>query len=102
MYIVNTSFTVDHTVHARWLELIAGQYFPFLRENGYAEFVFTRVISAEASDHFIYSLQVPVPDLEQYRRLTGEIFREYEQIAGPVFGERVLWFTSLMKRVQLP
>lgn len=102
MYLVNTSFTVDHTVHACWLELMAGRYLPFLREKGFAEFVFTRVISVEASDHFTYSLQVPVPDLEQYRRLTGEVFGEYEQIAGPLFGDRVLWFTSLMKRVELP
>ena len=99
MYIANTSFMVDPPVHERWLELLTKYYIPFLRERGFENPVFTRVLSADAEDHFTYSLQVPVADMEQYGRLSGELFAEYVAVADPLFGERVVWFASLMKRV---
>lgn len=99
MYIVNTSFMVDHSVSARWMELLTKHHIPFLREHGLDRIVLTRVISIEASDHFTYSLQVGIADMEQYRLITEELFQEYVDISVPLFGDKVQWFTSLMKHV---
>lgn len=99
MYIVNTSFVVEAAVQERWLELVAKKYIPFLKKQGFGNIVFTRVVSVEADDHFTYSLQVGIEDLARYGELTGSLFDEYRNVADGLFGERVLWFTSLMKRL---
>lgn len=100
MYIVNTTFVVEPTVQNQWLEIIKDKYIPFLHQSGYASTTFARVISVEAVDHFTYSLQVGVQDMRQYEALTGEIFSNYLGVAEPMFGTKVLWFTSLMKIIE--
>ena len=82
MYIVNTSFMVEPSVHDRWLKFVTEKYIPALRARGFGKVVFTRVLSVDAEDHFTYSLQVNADDMEA------------------LFGQRVLWFNSLMKRVE--
>ena len=61
---------------------------------------FTRVVSVDALDHFTYSLQVGIDDLARYKELTEDIFDEYKTIADELFGDKVMWFTSLMKKVE--
>ncbi len=98
MYIVNTSFMVDPAMHQQWLDLIRKHYIPLIIERGYARPVFSRLITDSIPEHFTYSIQVEVPDIPAYNTLTQEIFSEYTEIAGPLFGDRVLWFTSLLKK----
>ena len=62
--------------------------------------VFTRVLSERTEDHFTYSLQVALEDMAAYRLYAEEIFPEYAGTARKVFGDRVLWFNSLLKRVE--
>ena len=85
MYIVNTSFMVEPSVHDRWLKFVTEKYIPALRARGFGKVVFTRVLSVEA---------------EAYRLIVDELFAEYAATAGALFGQRVLWFNSLMKRVE--
>ena len=49
---------------------------------------------------FTYSLQVNADDMEAYRLIVDELFAEYAATVGALFGQRVLWFNSLMKRVE--
>lgn len=100
MYIINTTFVVEPTVQNQWLDIIKNKYIPFLHQSGYYKTTFCRIISIEAVDHFTYSLQVEASDIEQYNALTGEIFKNYLSIAEPMFGVKVLWFTSLMKKIE--
>lgn len=97
MYRVNTSFVVESSINNGWLDIIIKEYVPFLRKNGFEGITLSRVVSIEASDHFTYSLLIDVENMEQYRALTNELFEEYTTIANPVFGTKVMWFTSLMK-----
>lgn len=99
MYIVNTSFIVDYSEDALWREFIVGSYIPMLRREGFEDIVFTKMISDESPGTFTYSLQVGVPDMDRYRRLTGEIFGRYQAQAGKMFGHKVLHFISLLKHV---
>lgn len=101
MYIVNTTFVVAPEAQQLWLDILKNKYVPFLRERGYTSLVFSRVISAEAVDQLTYSLQTEVEDIPAYQTLTGEIFEEYRRIADPLFGDKVLWFTTLMKKLKL-
>ena len=98
MYIVNTSFMVDPAVQTQWLDLVRKHYIPLIIDRGFARPVFTRVVSEEITEHFTYSSQTEAPDIPAYRVLTGEIFAEYAQIAAPLFGDKVVWFTSLLKK----
>lgn len=99
MYIVNTSFFVNPQAQERWLDILNNKYIPFLKENGFSETVFCRVLSEDTPENFTYSLMVHIDDMGQYSRLTGEIFDEYKTIAVPLFGEDVVWFTTVMKKL---
>ncbi len=99
MYILNTTFVVDGPAHTPFLELMRERYIPLLRQEGFPEMTFTRLIREEPAGEFTYSLQVAVPTLDDYRRVSEELFSEYERIARHRFGEQVLWFTSLLKKV---
>ena len=99
MYIVNTSFMVEPSVHDRWLDFIKKQYIPALAARDFRRVVFTRLLSASAEDHFTYSLQVELDDMDRYRQFSEELFPEYTAIATGLFNDKVLWFNSLLKRV---
>ena len=101
MYIVNTTFVVAPEAQQMWLDILKEKYIPFLRERGYTSLVFSRIVSVEAVDEFTYSLQAEVEDIPAYQTLTGEIFEEYRRIADPLFGDKVLWFTTLMKKMEV-
>lgn len=100
MYIVNTSFFVKPEISGQWLEIINGKYIPFLKENGFNDIVFSRVLSEGNNvDGFTYSLMVHVEDMSQYKTLTNELFGEYTSIAVPMFGQDVVWFITVMKKL---
>ncbi len=100
MYILNTSFMVDYDVHERWLDTFRGRFLPFLRQAGFEAPVFTRVVSGAAEGHFTYSLQIPLADLARYKEYTEEILADYAATIAPAFGEKVLWFVSLLKKME--
>lgn len=101
MYIVNTTFLVESQDQDRWLFIIKNKYIPLLRESGFDRLTFTRVISIEVVEQFTYSLQVAIDNLDEYKMITNDIFPEYTTIASPLFGDRVLWFSSLMKKLDV-
>lgn len=100
MYLINTSFFVDPATQEEWLAVMHGSFIPSLRSEGYAIVAFSRVISMEAADHFTYSLLVEAADLEDYSRLTDDVFGHYQSTAGERFGEKVLTFSTLMKKIK--
>lgn len=100
MYILNTSFMVEYDVHELWLDTFRNRFLPFLREAGFAEPIFTKVISNDTEGHFTYSLQVPMADLSRYEEFNRDILGEYAATYRPVFEEKVLWFVSLLKKVE--
>lgn len=100
MYLVNTTFAVEPRIHGQWLRIITENYVPLIESRGYRIVALSRVLSAEAVEHYTYSLLVEAEDIERYKELTGEIFAEYAAIAGPMFGSDVVWFTSLMKKME--
>ena len=100
MYILNTSFMVEYDVHDHWLDSFRNRFLPFLREAGFTELIFTKVISNDNEGHYTYSLQIPMTDLSRYEEFNCEIMGEYGATYRPVYGEKVLWFGSLLKKVQ--
>lgn len=100
MYIVNTSFFVDPAANDSWLAIINDKYIPFLEQNGYRIIAFSKILSNEAAAHYTYSLMVDCEDIPAYSRLTEELFDEYRTLADVMFGQRVTWFTTLMKKME--
>ena len=105
MYIVNTSFMVEPVVHSRWYDLFEHRFIPYLRSSGFGtapyRIVFTRVLTDTGDSHHTYSLQVEVLDTGEYQRFMQEVMGEYATIARPLFGEKVLYFTTLLKPIDL-
>lgn len=101
MYIINTTFIVEPPVHGQWYDLFLQKFVPFVRGAGFDELVFTRVLADNGDAHYTYSLQVGVADLGDYQRFLQDVMGEYNAIAGPLFGEQALYFTSLLKRIEI-
>ncbi|MDD3108117.1 MAG: DUF4286 family protein [Alistipes sp.] len=101
MYIVNTSFMVDPSVHDCWMESLRKHYLPLLQQEAFGRVTFTRVLSAGPEDHYTYSLQIEVDTISQYKHLTEELLTDYTQILQTLFADRVLWFNSLMKQIEI-
>lgn len=102
MYIVNTTFMVDGSTHNAWLELVKGKFLPYLQGKIAADnkkIVFTRLLNQENKAGFTYSIQTPVADMVGYNSYMQEWFSEYLEIAVPLFGDKVLYFTSLLKKI---
>lgn len=101
MYILNTSFMVEYDVHDHWSDSFRKHFLPFLRESGFGDMVFTKVISNDNEGHFTYSLQIPMADLSRYDEFCGQILSDYAATYRPVYGEKVLWFVSLLKKMEV-
>ena len=99
VYILNTSFMVEYEAHGPWLHHFRETFIPALLEAGFEKPIFTKVMADEMEGHFTYSLQVPMKDLERYKEFTEEMMPEYARQVSPVFGTQVLWFSSLLKKV---
>lgn len=99
MYIVNTTFIVESTAQDAWLNIIRNMYIPFVQSNGFNDITFTRIISTEPTREFTYSIQVGISDMEQYNIFMERVLVEYSAITTPIFGEKIVWFTSLMKKL---
>lgn len=98
MYILNITFVVESGVNGRWLDFVKRDYVPFLAEKG-LEPKLSRVLSVDSVSHLTYSMLFDVESIELYKRITGEFFDRYLELAEPLFGAQVVWFTSLMKRI---
>lgn len=101
MYIVNTTFMVSAEAHDRWIAQFKEHYLPTLNAQGYTRQTFTRVLSAQVEDHHTYSLQIEVDDMKSYKELSEGIIADYIANVKMLFGEGVLCFVTLMKRVEL-
>lgn len=101
MYIVNTSFIIEPEIHDRWYHFFITNIIPLLRGQGFNEPIFTRVLTDNSDGHHTYSLQVPVTDTAEYQRFVSQILGPYSEFAHPLFEQRALHFTSLLKRIEL-
>lgn len=100
MYKVNISFFVESKVQNQWLDIIKHKFIPLIIEEGYQQTTLSRVITEQqVGTAFTYALMVEVETLEHYKKLTGELFNSYVEISKPMFGERVLWHTTLLKNL---
>ncbi|MEG2479152.1 MAG: DUF4286 family protein [Mucinivorans sp.] len=71
------------------------------RAEGFSELTFTRVLHEDTQGHYTYSLQVAVDSIPEYQRFVAEIMTDYGSTVLSVFGEQVLHFTTLLKRIML-
>lgn len=100
-YIVNTSFIVTPHIQDRWLESLREHYIPLLNTEGFGNITFSRVLTDRHEGHFTYSLQVETPDTALYQRIVKEFLPEYTATVQKLFGEELMYFTSLLKKIEL-
>lgn len=103
MYIVNTTFIVESDVHGQWYDFFREKFLPYVHSAGFGgsekREVFSRVLTDAGDPHYTYSLQVEVSDTGEYQRFMADVIGEYATIARPLFGEKALYFTSLLKPI---
>ncbi|MEG1414128.1 MAG: DUF4286 family protein [Mucinivorans sp.] len=97
MYIVSTTFVVDPSIHGRWYEFFTTKFITTLQWP----VIFTRVLSAQSDGQYTYSLQVEVPDIENYQNYQNGPLDECLDFSLTMFGEKVLHFTTLLKKIEL-
>lgn len=99
MYIINTSFIVEGAVHGNWYEFMNTKFIPHLKTLEYENIVFTRVLSEQVEKHFTYSLQVHLDTIPDYQKYINEIMVEYVENTNPIYGTKVLYLNTLLKKV---
>ncbi len=99
MYIISTTFAVDPPVHGLWYKFVTEKFLPRLEEESGESPVFTRVLSQIPEDHYTYSVQCRCADIPFYHRFMSRIMADYMEIAEPMFGDKVVYFTTLLKRI---
>lgn len=92
---------VSPRIHDRWLESLYKYYTPLLDSEKFGNITFSRVLTEHPEDHFTYSLQVEIPDMTGYQRIVRELLPEYTETAQKLFGEDLMYITSLLKKIEL-
>lgn len=98
MYIVSTTFVVEPAVHTNWYALLTDKFLPSIEGR---HIVFTQVLNEQSDGHHTYSMQVDVADIADYQSFRGEQLSEFIELCCSLFGESVLHFTTLLKKIQL-
>lgn len=101
MYIINTSFIVEPPAHNQWYEFFTLKFIPYLRQTGFENLIFTRVLTDENNAHYTYSLQITESTITDYQRFSAEAMTEYSTVAAPWFAEKALHYTSLLKIIEI-
>lgn len=101
MYIINTSFIIEPPVHTQWYEFFTTKFIPYLRENGYTNLLFTRVLTDDNNPHYTYSLQIGDSTIVDYQRFAKDAMAEYSTVVAPWFAEKAIHYTSLLKVIEL-
>jgi hypothetical protein len=70
-----------------------------LAESGIKVVAFSRVVAEVAEPHSTYSLLAEVADMGRYKELTENLLPQLLTVIEPLFGDKVMWFTSLMKTI---
>lgn len=101
MYIISTSFIVEPDVHAQWYEFFTQKFLPYVKEIGFKEIIFTRVLTNDNNAHYTYSLQLPNSNMDDYHNFVNNGLEEYRKVAEPWFEDRALLVVSLLKKIEL-
>lgn len=101
IYIVNISFMVAPRIHDAWLESLRKEFVPRLDSKEFGTVTFCRVLTDRPEGHFTYSLQIETKDMSGYQRIVHEILHEYSESAHKLFGEDLMYFTSVLKKIEL-
>lgn len=101
IYIVNISFMVAPRIHDTWLESLRKEFVPRLDSKEFGTVTFCRVLTDRPEEHFTYSLQIETEDMSGYQRIVHEILHKYSESAHKLFGEDLMYFTSVLKKIEL-
>lgn len=99
MYIINVTFVVEPPVHSSWYALATEKFLSRLEAESGRPVTFTRLLHDTPEAHYTYSVQCHCCDMTFYRRFVDELMADYVEVAGPMFGDKVLYFISLLKRI---
>lgn len=99
MYIVNTTFVVQPSVHGAWYEFFTEKVIGHVNELGFSVLAFTRILHEQSDGHYSYSLQVEVDEIGDVQRYRELVVGQYVDMARKLYGEQALHFTSVLKRV---
>lgn len=92
---------VEPSAHGLWYEFITTKFVPRVKEDGFGEVIFTRVLSQQVEAHYTYSLQIHLDSMADFSRYQDEIFQDYIEITTPMFGTKVVFFNSVLKKIEL-
>lgn len=89
---------VEPSVHGQWYEFFTEKFIPSLCGRSV---VLTRVLTNSGDAHYTYSLQIEAVDISDYQTVEREHIASCVEFSRKLFGERVLHFTTLLKKIEL-
>lgn len=99
MIVFNTTYLVSEEVHDKWIERIAGVFIPTMVSTGIFSNPRLYKVLVNENEGITYSLQFSVQDGSDLKKCEEEYNEMLETSMRQVFGESVLFFTTLLDEI---
>ncbi len=98
MYIYNITFVVEPDVENVWFERLQSEFLPLI--VAYKK-TLCRVLSERHEGNFTFSLQLECQQVGDYGKLNELTNKVWGKECQSLFGEKILYFATLMKKLEL-
>lgn len=100
MIIYNTTFKVDLKMRDEWLQWMQQTQVPEILNTGlFHSFRLCHLLEQDESDGYAYTLQFYSDSMENYNTFINEQEAGFQQRMYNIFGDKVLFFSTLMEEV---
>lgn len=97
--IYNTTFVVDESVHAPWMQWLRNHYINEVVENTPLENPALFKVLSNKVEGESYSLQFTAPSINEMKIWEKNYKEKMEQTIRDNFGEKVLFFSTYLKQL---
>ena len=101
MYTINTTFVVEPANHTQWYDFMTTQFITHIKEHHAENVSLHRLLSDQQVEHYTYSFQIKTDSLVILETLQNELLPEYATTFAHMFQADALFFTSVLKKIQL-
>lgn len=100
MVIINQTFNVEESVAQDWIKWVQHVYLPEVMATGYfTDNRIMRLLSEDAENGNTYAIQFSMPSATYVRLQHDDIMHRFEEMASRAYGDKVLFFRTVLEVV---
>lgn len=100
MVIINQTFNVEQPILSQWIDWLKIVYIPEVMSSGlFTDHKILRLLSEDAANGQTFAVQFSMPSATYVNISENEFMDKYESLARKNFGDKVLFFRSVLEIV---